>query len=97
MDGDRRVKGDRFSWKLKRICTYLGIRGRSLHKVRKTYASVLLDSGCSEKLIMHQMGHTDIRTTLGHYYFDRKGRDVNVQAVNDAFSNIYRAESEQTA
>ena len=97
MDGDRRVKGDRFSGKLKRICGYLGIRARSLHKVRKTYASVLLDSGCSEKLIMHQMGHTDIRTTLGHYYFDRKGRDVNVQAVNDAFSNIYYPESEQTA
>ena len=96
MDGDRRVKGDRFSGKLKRICSYLSIKGRSLHKVRKTYASVLLDSGCSEKLIMHQMGHTDIRTTLGHYYYDRKARDVNVQAVNDAFSSIYHAGSEQT-
>ena len=89
MDGERRIKGDRFSDKLKRICNYLGIKPRSLHKIRKTYASVLLDSGCSEKLIMNQMGHTDIRTTLGHYYFDRKNRAANILAINEAFSDLY--------
>ena len=93
MDGSHRVKGDRFSGKLKRICDYLDITPRSLHKIRKTYASVLLDSGCTEKLIMNQMGHTDIRTTLGQYYFQRRDRESNVQAVNDAFSNLFIAAS----
>ncbi len=92
MDGDRRIKGDRFSGKLKRICKYLDIKPRSLHKIRKTYASVLMDSGCTEKLIMNQMGHTDIRTTMGHYYFNRKNRAANVQAVNEAFCNLYASE-----
>ena len=97
MDGDRRVKGDRFSGKLKRICKYLDIKPRSLHKIRKTYASVLLDSGCTEKLIMNQMGHTDIRTTLNHYYFNRKNQDANVQAVNEAFCNLFEAEPENAS
>ena len=94
MDGSHRVKGDRFSGKLKRICEYLGVTPRSLHKIRKTYASVLLDSGCTEKLIMNQMGHTDIRTTLGHYYYQRRDRESNVQAVNDAFNNLFVAPSQ---
>lgn len=86
-DGHR-VKGARFSEKLKRICNYIGIPARSLHKIRKTYASILLDHGCTDRLVTNQMGHTDIRTTLGHYYYDRHNEKENISIVNAAFSKF---------
>lgn len=86
-DGHR-VKGARFSEKLKRICNYIDIQPRSLHKIRKTYASILLDHGCTDRLVTNQMGHTDIRTTLGHYYYDRHNEEENINIINAAFSEF---------
>ncbi|MCR5203424.1 MAG: site-specific integrase [Lachnospiraceae bacterium] len=34
-----------------------------MHKVRKTYATNLLNAGFDDKLVELQMGHTEIRTT----------------------------------
>ena len=87
MEGDERKKGDRFSEKLKRICKYVGIPPRSLHKLRKTYASILLDAGCTEKLVMQQMGHADILTTKQFYYRNRHNDDENAASINKAFEN----------
>ena len=56
--------------KLRNICTQLGIQRRSMHKIRKTYATQLINSGASESLVMRQLGHTSITTTLRHYYYD---------------------------
>ena len=90
MEKGQRKKGDRFSEKLKRICKYVGIPPRSLHKLRKTYASILLDSGCTEKLILSQMGHTDILTTKNYYYRNRKNDEEKSRSINSAFSE-YRS------
>ena len=43
---------------------------KSPHKIRKTYASCLIDNGVPEDIIISQMGHTDIETTKNHYYYD---------------------------
>ena len=48
-------------------CDAVGIPRRSPHKIRKTYASILLDNNVAPKLIIETMGHTDISTTNGSY------------------------------
>ena len=83
-----RVRGDRFSEKLKRICDYIDILPRSLHCLRRTYASMLIDGGCKDSLVTDQMGHTDIRTTLGYYYYRRKYLTENTEIINQVFSNL---------
>lgn len=46
-----------------RNCRKLGIYRKSLHKIRKTYGTILLDHNIDNCLIMEQMGHTDIACT----------------------------------
>lgn len=43
----------------------------SVHKIRKTYISALLDSGININEIRKQVGHEDERTTLHNYSFNR--------------------------
>lgn len=69
MQNGSRIKGKAFTSKLYRICESLGIEKRSLHKVRKTYASKLIDAGLESTLIEKQMGHCDISTTEKYYHF----------------------------
>lgn len=85
MYGDHRLIGDAFSKKLFRICKYVGIPKRSLHKIRKTYATILWDAGLlTEKAIIKQMGHVDAQVTREHYYYHR-GSEDNVDKINSIF------------
>ena len=55
----------RFRWR--KIQRELGLEHIGLHKLRKTYASRLYDSGASKFTITSQLGHRDFNTTLNHY------------------------------
>lgn len=70
-ENGQRIRGGNYTMKLRRMCKSLGITERSMHKVRKTYASTLLDGGVDEKIVQKQMGHTDINTTQKYYHFDK--------------------------
>lgn len=59
----KRIRTYSFTSRLKSICKKLDISPKSLNKIRKTYATTLIDSGVEESLIISQMGHTDIDTT----------------------------------
>lgn len=56
-----------------RNCKKLGIYKKSPHKIRKTYGTILLDYNVDNRLIMEQMGHTDISCTENHYHRNRRG------------------------
>ena len=66
----KRIKEKAFSTKMAKICESVGIPKRSMHKVRKTYATNMLNQGVDESLITEQMGHTDISCTKKYYYYD---------------------------
>lgn len=68
-----------FTQHLKRVCKHVGIRPRSMHKLRKTYATTLLNAGVDEKIIEKQMGHTNIETTKNYYYYNNR----NVEQIKD--------------
>lgn len=55
----------------------VGLEGRGLHALRHTYASILIASGASAKVVQVMMGHEDITTTLntyGHLFPDAWGQ-----------------------
>lgn len=85
MENGQRIKGKAFTVKLEKICKYVGILPRSIHKARKTYGTKLLNAGVPEKLIQKQMGHTDISTTKGFYYYNNmeieKAQEILTSAV----------------
>ena len=57
---------------MSKACDAVGIPRRSPHKIRKTYASILLDNNLSVKVVTENMGHTDISTTNERYARRRK-------------------------
>lgn len=64
------------------ICRTLDIPVRSPHKLRKTYATILLDNKVDSKMIEKQMGHTDVSTTELHYHRDRKRTQQKRDVIN---------------
>ena len=85
MKKGKRIKGQAFT-RLYVICDKLGIFERSIHKARKTYATKLIDGNVPESVIKTQMGHTDIRTTLDHYYFNNKTESEMQEYIAKALS-----------
>ena len=82
----RRIRANRFNHWLHRACKKVGIPERSTHKIRKTYASILLSNKVDERLVINQMGHTDIATTRGSYYFNRNSEDKNKGIISNAIN-----------
>ena len=68
--------------RLQTVCKHCNIRSKSPNKIRKTYSSILLDNGVQESLIIQMMGHTDIATTKGHYYRNRKNEQEKIAVIN---------------
>jgi len=87
LDG-RRIKADTFSKTLRRMCDQIGIKPRSMHKIRKTYATKLINAGLEESLIIKQMGHTDFSTTKQFYYFDNHDIEEKQEKIKNALSMI---------
>ncbi len=81
----QRIRGNTFNKHLSGICDNLGIKHRSMHKIRKTYATTLIDSNVSESLVQSQMGHADIATTHKYYYRDNKRIDEKVAIIDKVF------------
>ena len=78
----RRMHGKVFNDQIHRACKAVGIPERSTHKIRKTYASALLDGSVNEKLVQKQMGHSDISTTKRYYRRDRMTEQDKLREVN---------------
>ncbi len=77
-----RIKTYSFRKRLYYICDKIGIPRRSPHKIRKTYASILLDNHVSEKVIIDLMGHTDISCTNQYYGRNRKNNEKKAEILN---------------
>lgn len=77
-----RIRTYTFTSRLKTICRKLGIVNKSLNKIRKTYGTILLDSGVEESLVIAQMGHTDTKTTKRYYYRNRKNLQQKSEVID---------------
>jgi integrase len=84
MKDRKRIRGACFTKRLLGICKSLNITQRSEHKARKTYATKLLDAGLNDRLVISQMGHTQIETTRKHYYFNNKNIEQNKKQIEKA-------------
>lgn len=60
---------DAFDAQLYRGCEYIGIPPKSMHKIRKTYASYLFDKKVNISVIAGALGHADEKTTVDHYIY----------------------------
>ena len=77
-----RLKSYFFNKTLKKICMALGIEYRSMHKLRKTYASYLLANGVEEKVAQLQLRHKNSSTTHKYYEFSIRSREYRLEMLN---------------
>lgn len=82
----KRIRGNTFNKRLSRICNELHIPHRTMHKIRKTYGTTLIDSDVDEGFITEQMGHSDISTTKKLYYFSNKTTKNKEKQIENAIS-----------
>lgn len=57
----------------KRICDKVGLNNISIHSLRHSYATLLMEAGENPKTVMELLGHSDISTTLGIYSHASEG------------------------
>lgn len=71
-DGQR-IHSKALDTRIRKYCRYIGINEKSMHKIRKTYISTLIDSQqVNLNTIRDLVGHEDERTTLKCYCYSRK-------------------------
>lgn len=56
---------------IKRGCEYINMAVKTSHKIRKSVISTLIDEGLNIDEVRRIAGHSDERTTLGNYCFNR--------------------------
>lgn len=85
-ENGKRIQTNTYNDRLRLACKNLGIPVRTMHKLRKTYGTTLIDNGVDESLIMQQMGHKDISTTRKYYYFANKDNESNIRQIKNAIN-----------
>lgn len=81
--GNQRINHYAIQARILRGCQSIGIITKSVHKIRKTYISSLIDSGLNIDEIRRQAGHSDERTTYGNYCYNRlTNNETNVIIEN---------------
>ena len=83
-ENGKRIRENAFNRKLTRICEAVHIPKRSMHKIRKTYGTSLINGHVDERLILDQMGHGDIRTTKQFYYFSNRDEAEKRKQIQNA-------------
>jgi integrase len=84
----KRIRGNSFNKRLNLVCDQLGLPHRSMHKIRKTYGTILIDSDMDESLIAQMMGHKDIATTKQYYYFANQNDENRARQMQKALGRI---------
>ena len=77
---------DAIDTQLLRGCNYIGIPVRTMHKIRKSYASTLYRNGVPISTISKLLGHADESPTYRHYIFSLDDDDTSDYLVLNALN-----------
>lgn len=80
----KRVSYNRFNKRLRKACKELNIDNRTMHKIRKTYGTTLLNNNVPESLVAEQIGHADISTTKKFYYVENQDDESKIETIKNA-------------
>ena len=85
-DGQR-VHERAADYRLRKYCIQAGIPVRSMHKIRKTYISTLLDTpSISPDHVRLLAGHNQLSTTYNSYYFSTQREEDTHDALEEALN-----------
>lgn len=79
------VKSDVINENTRKLCEAVGLKYKSSHTCRRTYATVLIDGGVPLTDVSADLGHKSPTTTQSNYYKQREPENVVLQKKNHAF------------
>lgn len=82
----KRILSKSYGWHLRNVCKKLNIPFRSMHKIRKTYGTTLIDNDVDDSFVVEQMGHSDIKCTRQYYYFCNKSMAKKIEQIDNAIN-----------
>ena len=94
--GDRCISPTAINAQIKRGCEHIGMPLKTMHKIRKTYASTLLHNGVNISIVKDMLGHADESTTLKHYIYNTEDSTETDYKVLDALENKAVIKSDQS-
>ena len=68
MRDNERLTARQIAYVLEKYAQRQGVKTKSTHKMRKTYASILSNNGVPLDSIRELLGHNSLNTTLGYIY-----------------------------
>ncbi len=86
MERDKRIRCSTINHELYRVCKRCNLAPRSMHKIRRTYATTLIDAGVDDAITMEMLGHSDITTTRKFYYYCRSDEAKKKAQINRAIT-----------
>ena len=86
MKNGKRMRSNKFRYRLEATCKKLNIPYLPNHKIQKTYGTALCDSDVGDAMIADQMGHVDASTTKKIYYIDRTENEEKKKRIEAALS-----------
>lgn len=75
-----------FTKSLLLACEHENIPQKSMHKIRKTYISALIDGNINISEISKMVGHADKRTTLKSYCYNRFTQEQTENSIENALN-----------
>lgn len=75
---------DFYNYLQRHVLKDLELSPRGLHSFRKTYATNLIDAKATLKIVQQQMRHSDIQTTLKHYYKSKSTKEEIIEIIDNA-------------
>ncbi len=87
-----RITERKINLSLQNACRAVGIQPRSTHKLRRSYASLLLMKGTDAAFVKNQMGHSQIATTEAYYHFDITPDTAKQDTMNSIFGFLSKDE-----
>lgn len=70
-------------------CNHIGIKYRSPHKMRKSYASTLFNHGVPITTVQKLLGHSEPSTTLRYYTFDNSDKSEVYENVKNVLNSRF--------
>ncbi len=90
------ISPDAVDAQMKRGCEHIGIPVKTMHKIRKTYASTLLHNGVNISIVKDMLGHADESTTLKHYIYNTENSRETDEKVLNALGEEKTSKSDQS-
>jgi site-specific recombinase XerD len=63
-------------------------KGVSVHTLRHSYATHLLEAGVNLRVIQRYMGHTQLETTMIYLHLTQKGQEDASQLINQVMEGL---------